>query len=89
MTKIDTNETEINETKNTTEETVSNPFFDEREFCEKEIWPLVQEIHKKCVEHKIPMVCSICRLNNKEYNMTSAAVSMPGARTPGSPGRRP
>ena len=62
---------------------ITDPDFDEREFYEAEVKPLVQKLIESCGSRKIPFICGV-NYHNDPVNGNGIAyvAGLPGARTP-------
>lgn len=55
-------------------------YYDEREFVQREIDPLLAEIHGKCSERNIPCIFLVESRNNEETITESTGCVIPAAR---------
>lgn len=56
--------------------------FDETEYFEREIAPLISDLHAKCAGKGIPLMMLACPRNTGERMGVQKTVNFPGARTP-------
>lgn len=56
--------------------------FNETEYFEKEILPLIEDLYAKCGEKGIPLMLLACQKLDKEGLGVRRVINFPGARTP-------
>lgn len=56
--------------------------FDEMEYFEREIAPLIKDLHTKCTGKGIPLMMLACQKLDKEGLGVRKVINFPGARTP-------
>lgn len=47
--------------------------YDHEEVVDREIWPLIQEVHKRCEELGIPFFATICHTNTGDTHISNTA----------------
>lgn len=60
-----------------------DPHFDETQYCDKEIMPLLEELRKKCMARNIPALIAIAPSSQLAGCHITMLGCYPGARMPG------
>lgn len=66
-----------------TDHKITDPNFDESEFYEAEIKPVLQKLIERCNKRQLPFICGVNFANDgNKGNGISYVAGLPGARTP-------